>query len=1199
MTVLKISLLGPFTAAYIDFPRINIPAQKAQALLIYLSVERGTPHRREQLFTLLWPGMPEKSARHNLSQVLYTLRQVFPFLKDKNGEQIPLLLADRQTIQLHPEVEVEIDVERLEAVVKRVKSHDHARLVECERCIQALGQIVDEYRGDFLTDFYLEDSNLFEDWAVAIRGRCQEQILFVLSTLVDLNLQKQNYEEALGYIKRQLAIDNLREEAHRQLMEVLTLHGRRVEALQHYREYVQMLETELGVTTSKSISELYERIRREGLLQRPPKQVVDVPKTAPPRHNLIPQLTPFIGREKELAELDAMLADEDIRLITITGSGGMGKTRLAIACAERQLGGRVLSVRKGKSEDRHYTFPDGVFFFPLADIDNTEQLPHEIAKGLSLTLHPGGIGPHEDLTIKMQLLGYLQPKQILLVLDNFEQLAEGVEFLMEILQVAPKLKLLVTSRERLHLRAEQVFPVEGLDFPDGVVPGDSREFTAIQLFMEIAQRVRPDFELMLGEEVPLTQICCLLGGMPLGLELAASWVDILPISQIQMEIQKEIDFLESDVRDFPERHRSLQAVCASTWNRLSETEQTTFTSLSIFLGGFTREAAQEVCAASIRTLADLQNKSLVQYDPGNERYQIHPYLRQYGLKRLEETPKDRHDLLDRYCAYFCSFVEKFTKVDFIGLTVVDFNQNEINKINFEITNILAAWDWVLEHEQVYSVEQVLDGLYQYFNWNYQYQAILSICQQANEMLIRVELLSGSAQEPSIDRVRQVRAKVLIYLGHLIFPFDNNQATLFFEQSMQILRDLSLAGLDTRIEKAQLLRFQADRVNDYDSAKLLLAESIRLSKEKNDLGGIFESIFVNGYKALLSGLLQEAKDWAEQGLGLAQLHKSYCWAVYFQLILGRVTRRLRNYRESIHYYQNTISKAVTVGNNCHLQNSYQEFSWLMLFLGHLEEAKTLSTASIEMGVKLGLTSHYYSFLTLGVIQWLSGLFDEAEKSIMTSFGNKQDWNHWLCIVGDIFQIEFLVLMGNYWEAKDKANNKELWLDGFDYKSIPAFNSFLRSLGIIALVERDHELAKIHLIESIKVLLDNQEYYEEWSAWSQAYLALVEINLGNISQAKEIITEALSTALHIQGYIPMVFNLPMTLLILANDNLELGAEVYQQVMSDPFTGRAPLFEDLVYQYLPDEIRSIPVNPVENSPKHRERLWAMARKVLGVLK
>ena len=222
MSSLSLNLLGPFEAFSNGETITELRSSKAQALLIYLAVEKGTAHRRESLFTLLWPGMPEKSARHNLRQVLYSLRQIFPEVAAVDGDEtVPLLLSGRQTIQINPQAAGTVDVHQVNQLLDETQVHDHLALERCARCIKALNDAVDLYQGEFLSNFYLEDSNEFEDWATATREAYQRKVLEALQTLSDIATSNENFEQAKEYAERQLEIDPLKESAHRQLMENL------------------------------------------------------------------------------------------------------------------------------------------------------------------------------------------------------------------------------------------------------------------------------------------------------------------------------------------------------------------------------------------------------------------------------------------------------------------------------------------------------------------------------------------------------------------------------------------------------------------------------------------------------------------------------------------------------------------------------------------------------------------------------------------------------------------------------------------------------------------------------------------------------------------------------------------------------------------------------------------------------------------
>ncbi|HSR29272.1 MAG TPA: protein kinase, partial [Anaerolineae bacterium] len=351
------------------------------------------------------------------------------------------------------------------------------------------------------------------------------------------------------------------------------------------------------------------------------------PASDGPRHNLPAQATPFVGREAELAELACLLAEPQARLITILGAGGMGKTRLALEAGAGALDG----------------FEDGVYLVPLAPLQSAQAIVPAVARAVGLSFSDDG-EPRD------QLLDHLNPRTMLLLLDNFEHLlahptvpathghgklgdGDGAGLVDDLLSAAPGVKVLATSRLRLNVQGEQLFHLLGMEVPHGEATADAGAYSAVKLFVQGARRVRPGFELAGRDQQYVARICRLVAGMPLAILLAAAWVELLSPEEIEGEIAASLDFLETDLRDVPERQRSIQAVFDYSWNLLGERERAVFAGLSVFRGGFLREAAQAVTGATLRELKALVDKSLLHRTPTG-RYEIHELLRQYGLEKL-------------------------------------------------------------------------------------------------------------------------------------------------------------------------------------------------------------------------------------------------------------------------------------------------------------------------------------------------------------------------------------------------------------------------------------------------------------------------------------------------------------------------------------------------------------------------------------
>lgn len=340
--------------------------------------------------------------------------------------------------------------------------------------------------------------------------------------------------------------------------------------------------------------------------------------------------TSFVGRDIELTELATLLSRPKVSLLTLLGPAGVGKTRLALQLAYGQL--------------RLGTFQDAVWFIRLDTPSDAQQLPSRLVGDLGLTQR-ANTEPMEQLTT------FIAKRKMLLVLDNFEGLVEGAGFLSQLLGTCPNLKVLVTTRERLRLEEEHVFPVQGLRYPT-TLSEDARLSDAVRLFGERARQVQPHFDVK-RELAGVAAVCRLVEGLPLGIELAASWTRVMPCAEIAEEIARTLD-LSSTTQNVPERHRSLKAAFESSWGRLSENERNVLSKLSVFRGGFRREAASAVGDATIPVLASLVDKSLLRVLP-NGRYDRHPLV--YGFTHGKLLESDRSGVEAEHEACYLRLVQ--------------------------------------------------------------------------------------------------------------------------------------------------------------------------------------------------------------------------------------------------------------------------------------------------------------------------------------------------------------------------------------------------------------------------------------------------------------------------------------------------------------------------------------------------------------
>lgn len=353
-------------------------------------------------------------------------------------------------------------------------------------------------------------------------------------------------------------------------------------------------------------------------------------------NNLPMQLTNFFGRQNEIEQLKKLL--NETRLITITGPGGSGKSRLSLQAAA----------------DLVDQFADGVWFVPMVNLASSDEIPGAIANALHFRVENFS----SNVNIITQLSDYLSKRSMLLVLDNFEHLLDGSGLLKDILAKAPHIKLLLTSRECLNIPEEWIFAISGLSYPQNGHKDVNGIYSALILFQERARHVNPDFDLTPDDRPYASTICRLVGGLPLAIELAAPWTSILSCQEIAQEIEHNLDFLADTLRGLPEGHRSLRAVFEHSWSLLDAAERSAFCNLSVFQGGFDRTAARQVAEVGLPMLMNLVNKSLVQHGVG-DRFQMHALLQQYAIEHLQAMPPGKTIIREKHSRYYLNILKRW------------------------------------------------------------------------------------------------------------------------------------------------------------------------------------------------------------------------------------------------------------------------------------------------------------------------------------------------------------------------------------------------------------------------------------------------------------------------------------------------------------------------------------------------------------
>lgn len=669
-------------------------------------------------------------------------------------------------------------------------------------------------------------------------------------------------------------------------------------------------------------------------------------------HNLPKQPTAFVGRAQELADLKHLMQGDN-RLITILGSGGMGKTRLALQLAEQGL----------------RDFPDGVYFVPLASLQNEDFIIPAIAEQLQFTFSS------DDTLADLQR--YLQTKHMLLVLDNFEHVMAGADLIAELLAAAPELTVLVTSRERLRLRGEQSYEINGMILPREIheMPDLLAEFPATKLFLQSARRVLPDFELRQDNVHSVARIIRLVQGLPLGIELAAAWVDALSLEEIVEEIERSADFLETDLRDVPERHRSIRALFESTWSLLTEQEKEVFMRLSVFRDGFEREAAQEVTGASLRTLTHLVNKSLLRRDP-NGRYFAHVLLRQYAQERLHQDSALKMETYKAHAVYYAQFASKLAPV---------FNTPKEREaaaaIDIESENIRLMWKNAVEHGHFALLDGVQDTLL-YFH------IARSMLQEGYDAFKNLaDAMQGAGEGDTVSywraRIRQawIAGRQGKYQEMLeIAP----AADRFFQQHENVIE---LAYAHNQLSYAHMM------LGDYEASKDCAQHAVDVLPDHRGEYAVawFMGMGNLGYALYLMGRLPQARRIYERILEAGeQMGYSPAGVAYGKNNLGEILRDMGDVRPAARYFQEAYEIFEQTKQRRGMGFTLNNIGGLHFAQGHYQEAKEVYERSLEIHRDIGDpagTAH--SLSALGNIAASAGDYEQAKEHYRASLQIRRD------------------------------------------------------------------------------------------------------------------------------------------------------------------------------------------------------------------
>jgi len=988
MPRLILYLLGTPQVEY-DRAPAKVSQRKPLALAAYLAVT-GRPHTRERLATLLWPDTDAGRAFAYLRNALWQLNQT-PI-----GNWIE---ADLDSIALRQDGGIYVDVVAFNDQIAVSQRHEHASADVCRACVAALEAAADLYRGDFMAGFSLEDSAEFDEWQFFQAENLRMAAADVLAQLTHHFSQQppQALGQALDYGRRWLALDATNEGAHREIMRLYALTDQRAAALRQYDACVRTLRDELGTVPARATVDLYQKIRAGKIAGEAravvlPDVVIADAAALPDRHPELPTFpTPFVGRWEETAEVLRLLAQANCRLLSVVGPGGIGKTRLALEAARQAhdaLGSR---------------YPDGAVFVPLASTTSPEAAVEALTA--ALRLNQGGqpiqsLGataiPRSASWSASRVLDYLRDKKMLVVLDNIEHLIQApaangsrqdmVAVVETLLDTAPGLTLLVTTRERLNLLSEWVFVLSGMTLPKGDV-ATLQEHGAIRLFIQSAQRAVVGFEPTAEELTSIARICRLVEGFPLAIELAAAWVRILPCHEIADEILSSYDFLSTSLRDVPLRHRSLRAIFEHSWTLLPAEQREALSRLAVLRGDFTREAGREIADASLATLSALIDRSLLQQLQGASsrgpcRYAMHDVLRQYAEAKLRASDDAYETVRKRHSRYYLGRLQQLWP-DLIGKA----QKTALDEIDLDLENTRTAWLWAVETKDIAALAQAILPLEHYCNLRGRVREAVELFEKAAEalqqpgesvptpdyralvglLLVLTEVYATPAGNTDRGDLARRGLKWLEPLGSRaetayanVFAADLSPwATQ--EETERHLRE-SLAFFETHGDvhgSANALRrlgaVLAERGDDYAEGEALLERSLGLYRQLGDESGTAQALTLLGLVDDCRGTLIRARQRYQEALTLYLTLDDPRRTIQSLLQIGDLARRIGDPAEAEVAFTDALERAQALGDRLAVARVYVELGILAYEAGDLISAQQYAEDELVLWQQLRLES----------------------------------------------------------------------------------------------------------------------------------------------------------------------------------------------------------------------------------------------------
>jgi predicted ATPase/DNA-binding SARP family transcriptional activator len=952
--MLEVRLLGQFEIRH-DGQPVRIPLRPAQSLLAYLLLNPDLPHRREKLAGLFWPELPEASARSNLRHALWLVRKALGTSPITGHDY---LLADEFTVVFDPEADVWLDTRVLE------------QRLEAPAALDALTAAVDVYRGELLPGFY-------DEWIGAERERLQAVFETKMGLLLEQLLAAGRWGDVLAWGERWIACGRTPEAAYRALITAHSQRGDAAQAADVFQRCVAALQRELGVEPSPATRSAYERVQRGA--DRPGTQAQ--PRPAGPPHNLPAPVSRFVGRERELGDIQRLFTDPVCRLVTLVGPGGSGKTRLAVEAARRLLP----------------DFADGVWLASLAPVDRAEGVPTAVCAAL-------GIQPMPGLPAADQLAAVLQARQMLLVIDNCEHVLVGVAPLVtQLLAHCPALTVVATAREVLRVDGEHVYPLAGLGVP---AAGGGREQVlqaeAGRLLADRAGAARPGFAVTAANADYLTRICRDLDGLPLALELAAARLTSLSPKEVAERLGERFQWLGGR-RGAATRHSSLEAAIDWSYQLLSEAERLVFRRLSVFQGGWTLEAAEQVCAGEgveagtvAAMLGSLVDKSLVLAETtaeGGTRYRLLETLREYGQRQLAESGE-----VELTCQRHADCYLRLAEEAQLAMYTPDEPVWAVRLAPDE-DNLFAAIQRSLDRDLGAAALRIGSALSQY------------LADTARRRSEYVELMARALDmHPAVTPLQRGRVLRQVAFSYHIGG-NSKRAQAATEEALQLAR---ASGDQACIGSA--LVAQGLCLDGGQASRACYAAAVQLARDTGDIETAIAFRLLARFEPpeAARALLLEYQAIALRKGSLGDL------AIAAEG-LGGLAYSLGDLAEAAQQFQTGCEFLERVNRRWNRADALEDLALMFWSIGDFAHAASLLGESLEQLRLSGwLPGLAQVFRCKGILAWWQGHLDEAEACFQESVSHASRWNRQL----------YLALTGYWWAklARDTGELAQAWVRG---------------------------------------------------------------------------------------------------------------------------------------------------------------------------